>query len=202
MDTYLPKLKERIGNPTIIFCLDSGVLDYERLWITNSLRGMVAGTINVDVLTEGVHSGDASGIVPSSFRVIRQILDRLESVKTGETHEAFQVDIPPNRYQEMHELCQLKKEDSIKEFPFIQGVKRVWENPMTSIITRGWKAQMAVIGTSGLPEAKTAGNVMLPTNSIRISIRLPPTKQPKEAEKDLIKICTEYPPYNAKVNVF
>lgn len=201
MDSYLPKLKERIGDPTIIFCLDSGVLDYERLWVTNSLRGQVAGTIKVDVLTEGVHSGDASGIVPSPFRVIREILDRLESVKTGECHEAFQVDIPSNRYQEMYELCQLKKEDSIKEFPFIEGVKRVWENPMSAVVTRGWKAQLAVIGTAGLPEAQNAGSVMLPTNSVRVSIRLPPTKQPKEAEKDLKKIVTEFPPYNAKVSL-
>lgn len=74
---YIQKLKERIGNPTLFFCLDSGTLDYERLWMTNSLRGMVAGTIRVDVLTEGIHSGDASGIVPSSFRIIRQLLDRL-----------------------------------------------------------------------------------------------------------------------------
>jgi len=64
---------------------------------------------------------------------------------------------------------------------------------------RGWKAQLAVIGSSGLPECKSAGNVMLPHNEFRISIRIPPTKNPKEAEKDLIKLLTENPPYNAKV---
>ena len=43
-----------------------------------SLRGMVSGTLKVEILTEGVHSGDASGLVPSSFRILRQVLDRLE----------------------------------------------------------------------------------------------------------------------------
>lgn len=90
----------------------------------------------------------------------------------------------------MYELCQLKKEDSIKEFPFAEGVQRAWKNPMSSVMTRGWKAQMAVIGAGGIPEPQNAGNVMLPFNEVRISIRLPPTKNPKEAEKDLLKILT------------
>lgn len=96
---YIKQLKEKIGNPTLFFCLDSGTLDYDRMWITNSLRGMVSGSLRVEVLTEGIHSGDASGIVPSSFRIIRQLLDRLEDSKTGEVNEVFQVDIPPLRYQ-------------------------------------------------------------------------------------------------------
>lgn len=117
--TYILKLKEKIGNPTLFFCLDSGALDYERMWITNSLRGVLMGTLRVDVLTEGIHSGDASGIVPSSFRILRELLERIEDHKTGETHEAFQVDIPPNRYEEMHDLVSIKKETAIKEFPLI-----------------------------------------------------------------------------------
>ena len=64
---------------------------------------------------------------------------------------------------------------------------------------RGWKAQMTVIGANGLPECKNSGNVMLPYNEIRLSIRLPPTKNHKDAERDLVKILTENPPYGAKV---
>lgn len=75
---------------------------------------MVAGSIKVEVLTEGIHSGDASGIVPSSFRIIRQLLERLENAETGEVHEAFQVDIPPVRYEEMYKLVQQKGDEAIK----------------------------------------------------------------------------------------
>lgn len=92
-------MKERIGNPSVFFCLDSGTLDYERIWVTNSLRGMLAATVRVDVLTEGIHSGDASGVVPSPFRILRQLLSRIEDELTGEIHQDFQVDIPPNRYK-------------------------------------------------------------------------------------------------------
>ena len=185
----------------MFFCLDSGTLDYERVWITNSLRGMVAGTLRVDVLTEGIHSGDASGIVPSSYRIIRQLLDRLEDSKTGEVNEMFQVDIPPVRYEEMYDLVSTKGDQAIKEFPMVEGLERAHKNILNSIIMRGWRAQMAVIGGSGLPESGSAGNVMLPYSEVKISLRLPPTKNPKEAEKQFINLLTENPPYNAKVTL-
>ena len=183
VEKYVVKLKERIGNPKLFFCLDSGTLDYERLWITNSLRGVVLGTLRVDVLSEGVHSGDASGIVPSSFRVMRMLLERLEDYKTGEMNETFHVDIPPTRYEEMCELVEIKKEGAIKEFPLLEGVERVKENLLSSLMWRGWKPQLAVIGSSGLPETSKSGNVSLPFTEIVISIRIPPTKDPKIAEK-------------------
>ncbi|HAP77388.1 MAG TPA: peptidase M20, partial [Acidimicrobiaceae bacterium] len=83
LPAYLEALRDRIGSPSLVLCLDSGCLDHERLWVTTSLRGMAAGTLRVDILTEGVHSGEASGAVPSSFRIIRQLLDRLEDSATG-----------------------------------------------------------------------------------------------------------------------
>lgn len=72
----------------------------------------------------------------------------------------------------------------------MEGVQRAHQNVLTSIIARGWKAQLAVIGASGLPDSSSAGNVMLPYNEVRVSIRIPPTKNPKEAEKSFIKLLT------------
>lgn len=100
----MEQLKERIGNPEVIFCLDSGTLDYEHLWTTSSLRGFIAGLLKVQVLTEGVHSGDASGVVPSSYRILNMLLARLENPLTGEINKKFQVEIPPNRYKEAYDL--------------------------------------------------------------------------------------------------
>jgi len=80
---YLELLAPRMGAVDFVVGLDSGCGDYERLWATTSLRGLAGGTLRVDVLTEGVHSGDASGIVPSSFRIARQLLDRIEDAASG-----------------------------------------------------------------------------------------------------------------------
>lgn len=82
----------------MIICLDSGAMDFERLWMTVSLRGVLIGTLKVQVLTEGVHSGDASGIVPDSFRLLRQILNNIEDQLSGKMHESLQVEIPADRY--------------------------------------------------------------------------------------------------------
>ena len=81
---YVDALKAKLGTPSLVVCLDSGCGNYEQLWGTTSLRGVVGGVLTVEVLTEGVHSGAASGIVPSSFRILRQLLDRIEDSRTGQ----------------------------------------------------------------------------------------------------------------------
>jgi len=72
-----------------VFCLDSGCGNYEQLWISTTLRGVISTELKVTVLNEGVHSGDGSGVVPSSFRIIRQLLNRIENVETGEVVDNF-----------------------------------------------------------------------------------------------------------------
>jgi acetylornithine deacetylase/succinyl-diaminopimelate desuccinylase-like protein len=83
LPAYVDHLAERIGKPSLVVCLDSGCGNYDQLWCTTSLRGMAGGNLTVKVLEEGVHSGDASGIVPSSFRIIRELLSRIEDETTG-----------------------------------------------------------------------------------------------------------------------
>jgi acetylornithine deacetylase/succinyl-diaminopimelate desuccinylase-like protein len=98
---YIDHLKARLGRPSLVVCLDSGCGNYEQLWCTTSLRGIAAGTLRVDILTEGVHSGDASGIVPSSFRIARRLLSRIEDERTGAVeHAAFRVAIPKERMEQ------------------------------------------------------------------------------------------------------
>ena len=80
---YIDVLRPRLGEVALVICLDSGAGNYDQLWLTTSLRGMASGVLKVEVLTEGVHSGDASGLVPSSFRIMRQLLDRLEDSHSG-----------------------------------------------------------------------------------------------------------------------
>jgi len=85
---YVDHLAQRIGSPSLVVCLDSGCGNYDQLWMTTSLRGMASGTLTIEVLDEGVHSGDASGIVPSSFRILRRLLSRLEDEDTGATRQS------------------------------------------------------------------------------------------------------------------
>lgn len=158
-----------------MFCLDSGAVDYERLWVTTSLRGYAVATVRIDVLKEGVHSGSASGIIPSSFRILRSLLERLENQETGSV-KALDVDIPANRYKELSDLATEVGEPSVKEFVRVGNLQRVSTDVLESLILNGWRAQLAVTGMDGLPKPVTAGNVMLPFTEAKISIRLPPTK--------------------------
>jgi acetylornithine deacetylase/succinyl-diaminopimelate desuccinylase-like protein len=200
MSQYMKLLKNRIGDPQICFCLDSGALDYESFWLTNSLRGVASSIYTVEILKEGIHSGLASGIVPDSFRILRQMLERIEDVNTGEVIPDFQVDIPPNRYAEMHEVSTALGKNALKSvapFPFVKGAHPITDGPLNALINRGWKAQLAVVGAADLPEAKTAGNVLRPKTTLKLSMRLPPTLSADEAKKALEKHLTKDIPYGA-----
>lgn len=155
------------------------------MWITSSLRGYIGGVLNVKILTEGVHSGDASGVVPSAFRILNMVLNRLEDNNSGEINRKFCVDIPPNRYAEAHKLPSIIGQDIIKKYPFKGEMQPVSHNILELILNRTWKPQLTITGLSGLPEAPVAGNVMLPEVSAKVSLRMPPTADVKNLVKDL-----------------
>jgi acetylornithine deacetylase/succinyl-diaminopimelate desuccinylase-like protein len=175
IEHYIQTLKDRIGTPEVIFCLDSGALDYERFWNTSSLRGYISGVLKVRILKEGVHSGDASGIVPSAYRILNKVLARLENVETGEINKQFEVNIPGNRYSEAYDLVENLSKNAVKPFPFFNNTKPISENILDLVLGRTWKPQLTVTGLSGLPQAETAGNVLLPEVSVKLSLRIPPT---------------------------
>src|SRR5207244_10212595 len=98
---HIDRLGDRIGQPGLIIGLDSGCGNYDQLWCTTSLRGLVGGMLKVEILTEGVHSGHASGIVPDTFRLVRQLLSRLEDEHTGQLlPPEFYVTIPETRVKQ------------------------------------------------------------------------------------------------------
>ncbi|HEV3484982.1 MAG TPA: M20/M25/M40 family metallo-hydrolase, partial [Vicinamibacterales bacterium] len=130
LPAYIDLLADRIGTPRLVICLDSGCGNYEQLWMTTSLRGSIVGNLNVEVLTEGVHSGDASGIVPSSFRIIRMLLDRIENASTGEIiPEWLHVEVPQNRLEEAQATARVLGDDVWSKFPFSEGVQPVSKDP-------------------------------------------------------------------------
>ncbi|EAR97425.1 M20/M25/M40 family peptidase (macronuclear) [Tetrahymena thermophila SB210] len=197
--TYLDKLSPRVGTPDFVFCLDSGCSDYKTMWLTTSLRGILEADLTVQVLTEGVHSGDSSGIVPTPFRIITQLLSRIENIENGRIHDAFQVNIPPHRYEEAYRVAEIKQENVYNKFPFHSKMTPTTTNPLEAYLNRTWRAQLSIVGADGLPPAKTAGNVLLPVNTFKLSLRLPPTLDAEKAKHDIKRILEENPPYNSQV---
>jgi acetylornithine deacetylase/succinyl-diaminopimelate desuccinylase-like protein len=95
---YVDHLAGRLGSPSLVVCVDSGCGNCDQLWLTTSLRGLLSGTLSIEMLDEGVHSGHASGVVPSSFRILRRLLSRLEDEATGAVRPAeFWAQIPAAR---------------------------------------------------------------------------------------------------------
>ena len=201
LPAYLEVLSERIPKPDLVIGLDSGCGNYEQLWGTTSLRGLVNGTLTVEVLTEGVHSGDASGVVASSFRVVRELLDRVDDAETGVVHHAaFHAPIPPERGDQALRAAKVLGEDIWRKFPFVPGMKPMAEDLEDLILNRTWRPMLAVTGADGLPAPASAGNVLRPRTVLKLSLRLPPTIEGAKAGQALKALLEAEPPYGARVS--
>jgi acetylornithine deacetylase/succinyl-diaminopimelate desuccinylase-like protein len=211
LPAYLELLAPRLGQVGLLIGLDSGCGDYDRLWVTTSLRGLVGGVLNVDVLDEGVHSGNASGIVPSSFRILRVLLDRIDDSRTGKLRDAvFQATVPPDRMDQARKAGAVLGDRIWQQFawarsgvgaqgPEEQTTRPVTTDPVEAILNRSWKATLSVIGAAGLPALKEGGNVLRPNTSLKLSVRLPPTVDAERAAQRLKQVLEADPPYGARV---
>jgi len=197
---YIDHLSSRLGQPTLVVCLDSGCGNYDQLWLTTSLRGIAMGVLNVRVLTEGVHSGDASGIVPSSFRLARQLLSRVEDEATGAIKlQDLYVQVPPQRIEQAKQAAKILGNEVFNKLPFAGATRPISEDLTELVLNRTWRPQLAVTGMDGYPAPENAGNVLLPYSEVKLSFRLPPTTDAAKAT-DLIKKTLESdPPYGAEI---
>lgn len=197
---YIDHLAPRIGTPDLVVCLDSGAGNYDQLWLTTSLRGMVIGNLTVRVLTEGVHSGAASGIVPSSFRILRQLLARIENPDTGEMLlPELKVAIPADRQAQAKQAAEILKDEVWSELPFAGGTRPMGGDNATLILQKTWQAQLAVTAMDGYPLPENGGNVLLPYTTAKLSLRLPPTADADAARAAVKAALEKDPPYNAEV---
>jgi acetylornithine deacetylase/succinyl-diaminopimelate desuccinylase-like protein len=197
---YIDALGDRIGRPSLVICLDSGCGNYEQLWCTTSLRGLTGGVLSVEILREGVHSGDASGIVPSSFRILRQLLSRLEDEQTGRIKpDGFHTPILPTRKAQAALAAGVLKDQTFTKFPFIDGAMPVSTEHAELILNRTWRPALSVVGADGLPGIADAGNVQRAKTQVKLSLRLPPTCNARAASAKLKLLLEEDPPYGAAV---
>ena len=200
LPAYLEAMHDRIGSPTLVLCLDSGCLDHERMWVTTSLRGMAAMVLRVDVLTEGVHSGEASGVAPSSFRIARALLDRIEDSATGRLLlPELYAEVPADRQAQ---AAATAAEFPIRDhFPWAGGTTPMDDDPVDQLLHRTWMPTLSVTGADGLPPTNRAGNVLRPYTSLKLSFRLPPTCDQKRAFAAVRDRLLADPPHGATVQV-
>jgi acetylornithine deacetylase/succinyl-diaminopimelate desuccinylase-like protein len=199
LPAYVEALADRIGTPSLVICLDSGCGNYEQLWVTTSLRGLLGGTLTVSVLREGVHSGAASGIVPSSFRIARQLLARLEDDNGTIRPRALYVDVPAERAAHAVAAAAVLG-PSVASFPFVDGARPVSSDITELLLNRTWRPQLEVIGAADLPALESAGNVLRAQTALKLSLRLPPTLDAAAAVDTVRELLTRDPPHGARVS--
>jgi acetylornithine deacetylase/succinyl-diaminopimelate desuccinylase-like protein len=197
---YVDHLAARIGKPSLVVCLDSGCGNYEQLWLTTSLRGLTGGNLTVKVLNEGVHSGDASGVVASSFRILRQLLSRLEDEVTGKIKpQELYVEIPAQRVEQARVTAQVLGDAIYSKFPFVDGMRPLEYDVAELALNRTWRPALAVTGIAGIPPLDSAGNVLRPFTAVKLSLRLPPTLDGTKAGELVKRLLEKDPPYGCKI---
>lgn len=202
LPAYVDHLAEKIGKPSLVVCLDSGCGNYEQLWCTTSLRGLTGGNLSVQVLEEGVHSGDASGIVPSSFRLLRQLLSRIEDEKTGRILlDGLHAEIPADRLAQARKCAEVLGDAIHDKFSMLDGMTPMADDLTELVLNRTWRPALSVTGVDGIPPLASAGNVLRPFTAVKLSLRLPPTLDGKQAGELLRDTLLRDPPNGAHVSL-
>lgn len=200
LPAYVDHLAARIGQPSLVVALDSGCGNYDQLWGTTSLRGLLGGTLRVEILREGVHSGDASGVVPSSFRILRALLSRLEDERTGEVRvPELHASIPADRTAQAEAAAAVLGDSVSSRFPFVAGARPMGERAAERVLARTWRPTLSITGIDGVPPLGSAGNVLRPATAAKLSLRLPPTVDGDAAAVAVKRVLEADPPYGARV---
>lgn len=202
LPAYVDHLAKRIGQPSLVVCLDSGCANYEQLWCTTSLRGLTGGNFTVKVLEEGVHSGDASGVIPSSFRLLRQLLSRIEDENTGRILlEGLHTEIPAERIAQAQRAAEVVDTAIFEKFPMVDGLRPMSDELAELVLNRTWRPALSITGIGGMPPLESAGNVLRPETSVKLSLRLPPTADGKACGELLKEALLRDPPNGAQVSL-
>ena len=197
---YLEQIKADIGEPSLVICLDSECGNYEQLWSTTSLRGLIGGVLKIETLENGIHSGLGSGVAPSVFHVLRQLLDRIEDPKTGEIKLGdTNVTVPEHRLTQAKAAADALGDEVIAGIPFLDGVEPIVADTVHQILNRSWGPALSLVGIDGIPSTQNGGNVTLPSVAVKLSMRVPPTCNLKTAGQALKELLLKDPPFNAKV---
>lgn len=201
LSAHLDRAKEVLGEIGLVVCLDAGGLDFERVWVTTSLRGNLVIRVNVKVLEHGVHSGEAGGVVPSSFRILRQLLSRIEDERTGELiPQLLRPEIPQFFIDGANALDSQLRDPLARAFPIVDGLALDGDGAQR-ILAQTWKSSLSAIGISGIPDVDEGGNVLRANTQLKISLRIPPSVDPLAAQDAIVELLSNDPPYGALVEI-
>lgn len=201
LPAYIDALAQRIGEPSLVVCLDAECSNYDQFWCTTSLRGNLIGTLRVQVLREGVHSGMASGIAASSFRIARQLLARVEDAATGKILvDALNGPVPVDRQKQARAAAQALGDEVFRKLPFVDGMQPMSNDPAELLLNSTWRPTLSVTGVDGIPPVSSAGNVLRPMTALVLSLRLPPGVDPQHAAESVKRTLESDPPYGAQVS--
>jgi acetylornithine deacetylase/succinyl-diaminopimelate desuccinylase-like protein len=202
LEAHLDALGAELNEVDLVVCLDSGALSYDRLWVTTSLRGCVVLSLEVAVLEHGVHSGEASGVVPSSFRLARQLLDRIEDPLTGELLlPELSVQIPEHHLAAAASLSGELGDPLATHFPTVAGLELMGRDGAERLVRQSWSAALSVTGVDGIPSVAEGGNVLRASTTLKLSVRIPPSVDAAVAQRALIAALVTEPPAGAVVKV-
>ncbi len=197
---YLDALTEQLGNPDMVVVLDSGGPDYDHIWMTEALRGLVSGTLSVKVSHEGIHSGNSGGSIPSSFRIQRILLDRVEDSSSGKVLiPEMHVDIPGQIREKAMALREIVGDSIWEQFPTVDTLRQASETTEEMIVAMNWEPTLSIIGADGIPSVQDAGNVLRTNTDLKLSFRIPPGVDSESAIARAKAILEEDPPYGAEV---
>ena len=197
---YLDALTEQLGNPDMVVVLDSGGPDYDHIWMTEALRGLVSGTLSVKVSHEGIHSGNSGGSIPSSFRIQRILLDRVEDSSSGKVLiPEMHVDIPEQIREKAMALREIVGDSIWEQFPTVDTLRQASETTEEMIVAMNWEPTLSIIGADGIPSVQDAGNVLRTNTDLKLSFRIPPGVDSESAIARAKAILEEDPPYGAEV---
>lgn len=198
---YVDALADRIGKPSLVVCLDSGAGNYHQMWLTTSLRGNLVGVLKVEILREGVHSGAASGAVPSSFRIAQMLLSRLEDRDTGRLiPDWLHAQIPEQRIAQAKQAADILGDEVEASLPLVAGAQLVSHDPAQNLLAKTWQPTLSYTGVGGMPDLRDAGNVLRPYTALTLSFRFPPTLDADQAAGRIKQTLESDPPYGAKVS--
>jgi acetylornithine deacetylase/succinyl-diaminopimelate desuccinylase-like protein len=200
LPAYIDALAPRIDEPSLVVCLDAECGNYEQFWCTTSLRGNLVGVLRVQVLHEGVHSGMASGIVASSFRIARELLARVEDAKTGALLlNALHAPLPDDRARQARSAAQTLGDNVYRKLPLVGAMQPMATDAYELLLNSTWRPTLSVTGVDGVPAFENAGNVLRPYTALKLSFRLPPGVDPAAAAQTVKETLERDPPYNAQV---
>lgn len=200
LPAYIDALANRIGEPSLVVCLDAECGNYDQFWCTTSLRGNLTGTLRVDVLREGVHSGMASGIVASSMRIARNVIERVEDSATGRIKlDALHAKVPEDRLKQVRAAATALGAEVYRKLPLVEGMQPIDKDSVELLLNSTWRPTLSVTGVDGIPSLPNAGNVLRPYTALKLSFRLPPGVDPERASQTVKETLEREPPYGAKV---